>query len=272
MRYLGGKQRIKKQLVDFMLPFALKCDRIYEPFCGGCSITEELAPRARKLYFASDAHAALITMWQAVQGGWIPPRSISKEQAAWYKNNCPNDDPLTAFIGFGCSFSGVFNGGFVGRKPYHHRNNIGSRINNYGAIIQFDFTATCSGVTRRSMARMSQVKFTNCGYSDVVIEPNSFVYCDPPYAGTSGYSVGAFDHDKFWQWVRDQSTYSIVLVSEYTAPDDFKSVHQILKRRNLGTVQANGLCGRHMTLENLFATQEVAARLESITNSLQCSR
>ena len=271
MRYLGGKQQIKKQLVDFMLPFALKCERIYEPFCGGCSITEEFAPRARKPYFASDAHAALITMWQAVQGGWIPPRSVSKEQAAWYKDNGPNDDPLTAFIGFGCRYSGVFNGGFVGRKPYHHRNNIGSRINNHGAIIQFDYAASSSDVIRRSMSRMGQVKFTNCSYSDVVIEPNSFAYCDPPYAGTSGYSVGAFDHDKFWQWVREQSVHSLVLVSEYNAPSDFKSVHQISKRRNLGTVQANGLRGRHMTVEHLFATHGVAERLDVITRSLNCS-
>lgn len=272
MKYLGGKQRIKKQLVDFMLPFALRCDRIIEPFCGACAITEELAPRARKPYFASDAHAALITMWQAVQGGWIPPRSVSKEQAAWYKDNGPDNDPLTAFIGFGCRYSGVFNGGFVGRKPYHSLNNIGQRINRRGAIVQLDFTMTASNAIRHSSTKIKQVKFTNCKYDDVVIEPNSFVYCDPPYAGTSGYSVGAFDHDKFWQWVRDQSTHSLVLVSEYTAPDDFKSVHQISKRRNLGTVQSNGLCGKIMTIENLFATQEVAARLESITNSLKCSR
>ena len=59
----------------------------------------------------------------------------------------------------------------------------------------------------------------NLDYRDVPIEDGGVVYCDPPYRGVSGYVTGAFDHDAFYDWVRNAEF--PVYVSEYSMPEDF---------------------------------------------------
>lgn len=65
-----------------------------------------------------------------------------------------------------------------------------------------------------------------CGsYLDLDIPPNSIIYCDPPYAGTTKYATGAFDHEQFWNWCNDKVAEGhTVFVSEYNAPDDWQCV------------------------------------------------
>ena len=66
----------------------------------------------------------------------------------------------------------------------------------------------------------------NIDYADVPVEENSIIYCDIPYAGTSGYSA-IFNHERFWSWVRQMSQKGYrVYVSEYNAPFDFIPVWQ----------------------------------------------
>ena len=67
----------------------------------------------------------------------------------------------------------------------------------------------------------SPIEFSSLSYEQVQIKPNSIIYCDPPYKGTTGYTV-EFDHDKFWDWVRTNP--HPVYVSEYTAPQDIKVI------------------------------------------------
>ena len=38
--------------------------------------------------------------------------------------------------------------------------------------------------------------------------------------------MGKFNHDLFWNWVREQSKYNPVIVSEYEAPNDFVCIWQ----------------------------------------------
>lgn len=57
-------------------------------------------------------------------------------------------------------------------------------------------------------------------FVDLWILPKSFVYCDPPYKGKLKIN-GSFNHDLFWDWVREQSKKSTVLISELSAPNDF---------------------------------------------------
>ena len=63
--------------------------------------------------------------------------------------------------------------------------------------------------------------------SSLEIPDNSIIYCDPPYKNTTAYKTNSFDHDKFWQWVRNKTNDGhTVFVSEYTAPNDFECVWQ----------------------------------------------
>jgi hypothetical protein len=62
--------------------------------------------------------------------------------------------------------------------------------------------------------------------------PEGLTYADPPYAGTTGYSTGHFDHAAFWTWAEGRDA----LVSEETAPAHWRRLVEISKR---GTLNRN---------------------------------
>lgn len=181
----------------------------WEPFCGSCNVLSRIEAPLR---VASDAHTDLILLWQAVQQGWLPPERVSEEEYRAFRHMPPS--ALRGFIGFGCSYSGKWFGGYA-------RDKKGS---NYAAI------------SRRSIIKQAPtfegVRFFNTTYQDVDTEKllrfgRTLVYCDPPYAGsTSDYAEGRFDSEAFWDWVRALSPYAAVFVSEYNAPEDFVTVWQ----------------------------------------------
>lgn len=49
---------------------------------------------------------------------------------------------------------------------------------------------------------IKKANFSNLSYDNLEFLPGSFIYCDPPYKGTTGYNNKNFDHDKFYQWAR----------------------------------------------------------------------
>ena len=76
------------------------------------------------------------------------------------------------------------------------------------------------------------------------------IYNDSPYKSTTSYGVGNFDHDKFFDWCREQAKKNIVFVSEYEAPDDFECVWQQEVKSSLS---ANGVAGgSKVSVEKLF--------------------
>ena len=68
---------------------------------------------------------------------------------------------------------------------------------------------------------MDKTQFSSRSYEDVQIPDDALVYCDPPYINTTtdGYGEYIFNHELFYDWVREQK--ALVLVSEYNMPDDF---------------------------------------------------
>ena len=70
----------------------------------------------------------------------------------------------------------------------------------------------------QSLQSLERLKLYRKDYSDVAIPPGATVYCDPPYANTSGY-IDDFDHERFYRWLRSMEF--PVFVSEYSMPDDF---------------------------------------------------
>jgi len=210
MKYMGSKNRIAK----FILPIILK-DRksdqyMVDLFCGGANLIDKVDGNR----IANDTHPELIAMFQAVQKGWIPPDVITEEMYQDIKIT-PKDYnmALVGFTGFGASYSGKWWGGYA-------RGNSNKGLpRNYAAE------------SKRNLLKQSPniktVKFYNLDYRDVPLPPNSIIYCDPPYKGTTSYKTGKFDYDVFWQWCRDKVNEGhTVFISEYNAPDDFTSVWQ----------------------------------------------
>jgi len=93
--------------------------------------------------------------------------------------------------------------------------------------------------------QLERLSFYAKSYDEINILPNSVVYCDIPYEGTSDY--GKFDRKKFLDW--SASRKFPVYVSEYNIIDDrFKQVYSIDKRSML----KGGLKGDRNKSEKLY--------------------
>ena len=87
-----------------------------------------------------------------------------------------------------------------------------------------------------------------CGdYFDFEIPDGAVIYCDPPYKGTAEYHEGAFDHNQFWNWVREKSETNKVYISEYQAPSDFKAILEFSQNSTLAGGQ-----NKNQPTEKLF--------------------
>ena len=197
MSYFGGKHRLGKRLAEVISEFEF--GTYWEPFCGMFSVGKYL--QASRI--ASDAQPDLIHLLRAVRDGWEPPHQVSEDMYNALKNIEPC--ALRGFVGFECSYAGKFFGGYARNRT--NRNYATNAVNSLGKL--------------RPM--IQDVKFRSGNYCDLDLSAD-LIYCDPPYKNTTGYTVGNFDHSIFWQWVRDKSKQSIVLVSEYSAPGDFETI------------------------------------------------
>lgn len=231
MQYMGGKFRISKTITDIMMLSREPGQWYVEPFCGGCNVIDKITgPR-----LAADNHYWLIAMWRAVLRGWEPPGVVTEEEYQSIKAAMGQYPPeLVGFVGFGCSYGGKWWGG------YARTDKTGARSRNY------------AGEARRSIERkrplLDGVVFQCCPYWRMSVPSNSLIYCDPPYADTTGYKTGDFDHELFWQWVRNMTSLGhTVFVSEYTAPDDFYPMWE----KPVKTMLAQGKT-KH-SVEKLFA-------------------
>ena len=77
------------------------------------------------------------------------------------------------------------------------------------------------------LERLKHLHIYNASYSEILINCNSVVYCDIPYRNTHhcGYAEGKFNYEQFYDWCRDVAREDvIVMVSEYTMPEDFISI------------------------------------------------
>ena len=203
MQYLGGKAKLAKHLVSAIAEAEPDITTIAEPFCGGAWMTTELAKHYQVV--ASDAHEDLILMWQAVMDGWTPPDTVSED--LYQRAKIMDASPLRGFVGFACSFGGKWFGGYA-------RNRTGY---NYAAAAQ-------RSVLKKKVVMNNHVSFVCADYKEAYVESSDAVYCDPPYAGTTGYSVKAFDHEEFWAVMDSWTTNVPVFVSEKTAPDGWTCV------------------------------------------------
>ncbi len=98
-----------------------------------------------------------------------------------------------------------------------------------------------------SIQDVSRLNFSSVSYDQVPIKPNSIVYCDIPYGGTSDYQESrtqkpTFDREAFFKWTAAQ-TFPIY-ISEYNVSDPgFKMIYTIDKHTRLSgkgqTLNAN---------------------------------
>lgn len=210
MKYVGSKNRIAKYILPIMLAERKLGQWWVEPFVGGANIIDKVSGNR----IGNDINEYLIALLIAVRDGYVPPTYISREMYYAIKSN-PQEYPkeLVGFVGFLCSFSGTWFGGYA----FDKRRN---------------YAAEGSRHLVRQAKNLEGVIFKCGDYRELEIPEKSLIYCDPPYANTRKYKDG-FNHDIFWEWCRKQAKAGhTVFVSEYEAPDDFICVKEIKRTFN----------------------------------------
>lgn len=205
MRYLGGKSRTAKQIAGVIQP----AGPWWEPFCGGLSVSVQLAAYGPGL--VSDANAALIALYTGVREGWDPPTEATEDE--WRDaRGLPDSDPRKAFFGFGGSYCGLwFSSPAVERKRrWNRKQNYWCDDNAVGAT---------RNALLRDIPRLAACRLECADFFTREVPAVEVIYCDPPYEGTTGYAAtGAFDHARFWSRCQDLAANTRVFVSEYACP------------------------------------------------------
>jgi DNA adenine methylase len=219
LQYLGGKTRIAKQIAEQIDRVRKPGQWVWEPFCGGLSVTVALSKAGP--VWATDANPALIALHAAGRAGWLPPEVVTPAQYAAAKL-LPDSDPMKAFCGFCCSFSAKWFGGFARAK---------ATVRNYAAEGR-------AGLIRKwpAVTALACVDFLS-----VAPRPtDALIYCDPPYFNTTGYGgVKPFDSAAFCQRVALWSQFTDVFVSEYWLP-----IGQVVWQKNQVSTSNAGQSGK----------------------------
>jgi DNA adenine methylase len=239
MRYLGGKFRQRKHIVNWVKENCPDFEHYYEPFCGamwsGCAIMKNF-PDA-KFHF-NDINPFLICFWKAIQEGWNPPKNFSESEYNYYNKHRPFDDPVTAYAGFCLSFGGKFFGGFA-RDKNHRR--------------EFREEAYRSCMEKIEIIRFHNCVFSCLDFNKVNPKPGSLIYLDPPYSGRCPQSElnGKFDRDKFIKYAERKSNRNTVITTEFL---DYESERGWETIHNFGdtVVRHHSSKGKDGTEEKLY--------------------
>jgi DNA adenine methylase len=214
MRYQGSKNRIAKSI---LAKIPRKPGQVWvEPFVGGCGMMRHVEGER----IGADNNKYMIALWKAVQNGWLPPKELSREEYQAIKANPDRNPPeLVAFAGTAASFGGKWFGGYSGNEP-KPRNPQGYITGSWNGLLKY-------------RDRLSGVTFLHTDYKSLIIPPNSLIYCDPPYLGTSGYKDN-FNHNQFWLWAESQyDAGHDIYVSEFSAPAHWAPIHADIRNSSM---------------------------------------
>lgn len=221
---MGSKSRIAKDI----MPIIQKCiydnkiDTYIEPFVGGSNTIDKIYCNTK---IAMDKHKYLIALFKNLGKINQLPEFITKEHYSEVRD-CFNkhlntyEDWYIGAIGFLASYNGrFFDGGYAG-------------LVNTKAGITRNYYDEAKRNLIEQIPNLKGIKFIWDEYNSIQNGTFNYpvlIYCDPPYKDTKQYGVSKnFNHDEFWEWVREISKNKdyIVLVSECQAPEDFKCIWQ----------------------------------------------
>ena len=206
--YLGSKNRLSKHIAPIIQSYIDKgCNGYLEPFVGGANMIDKIQCDNK---IGSDVDRYVIATLQGLQNGLEPPREVSKELYDDIKNNKDNySDFLVGYIGYELSFGAKWFGGYVKRDDKKFRGDIYS----YKSCM-------------KQASLLKDITFKCCSFEEYKDIEGYVIYCDPPYAGTTPYKQPEFPYEKLYDWCRKMGEKNIVLISEYSMPDDFECIWQ----------------------------------------------
>jgi site-specific DNA-adenine methylase len=246
--YQGSKSKIAEEIAE-QIP---RGNCFVDLFCGGGAISHYMMEHNRyKSYVMNDITNSALAFRRILEKGSSDFRDwVSRED--FFKLGSSVDDTIRKMIwSFGNDQRTYIysEANEKGKKALHYAIVFGD----YSLMHELSRIAEVKGLHKRYMAARRVVKelarlqpleslerlqslerleslerlqSMESDYRSVAIPPNSVVYCDIPYARTTGYHKDkagrTFDHEAFFEWARTRSF--PVYISEYNAPSDFRCI------------------------------------------------
>lgn len=215
--YQGGKKRIGNKIYNVIcLVENNLCEEklpYFEPFVGMAGVLKYFAKDKNRSIFACDANIDLIMLWKKLQldDKWKPPLTCSKKKYEMLKTS-KKHSAERAFIGITASWGCIF------FRNYRLHYNPKKKYLKEG----------WNGLVKIK-PYIKHVKFLKATSYDNWSPENMLIYCDPPYKnnnlGTELFTK--FDSELFWEKMRIWSKNNIVIISESSAPKDFKEIWRV---------------------------------------------
>lgn len=205
-----------------------------EPFVGGANMIDKIICTNK---IGTDIHKYLIAVLQKLENGWIPPENISEELYKDVQNNKGKyPDYLVGYVGFQLSYGGKWFGGY-------RRDKIGKR----------NYSLEAYNNTIKQIPNLKGINFKCIDFRDLPLEKikGYVIYCDIPYHGTTKYKTETFPYEEFYEWVKVASVNNIVLISEYSMPEEFTCIWQ-KETKTLLDSNKNKNDDKNIRIEKLF--------------------
>jgi 16S rRNA G966 N2-methylase RsmD len=205
--YFGGKQRIAKEIVEYIHSQYPERKIFVDVFGGGGSVALYAAQSGYyDIVIYNEVNPDLVRLAQAICDGTFEMpyirETLNKDTWRW-------------------RFEYMYNEKKGKREPYQQilLSNFGynGHINKWiGKITEPQFKTMYNFAERIKHFKLDNLIITNKSYNELDIYNNAVVYCDIPYYRRKGiyeYDFKEKDYDNFYQWVRENNC--PVFVSEY---------------------------------------------------------
>jgi DNA adenine methylase len=180
MKYMGGKSSYAKDIVRIATAERKKNQAWVETMVGGGNVIVQV-PQKDGPRVGNDINWRMVALLDGLGNrGWQPPEhTITEEEYNKIKQDPDSYEPeLVAFVATGMTFGSVWLSTFA-------RDGEGKR----------DYCRETRDFALKDAPFLKGVKFYSMRYEEFtpLIPPESIVYCDPPYAGTTGYGGAKTD-------------------------------------------------------------------------------
>ena len=189
LKWAGGK----RWLVPHLEPVWKAHDtrRLVEPFCGGLAVALGLQPTCALL---NDANPHLINFYRWLQRGLLVESPLMHDKDFYYRQRARFNALIDAGKATGQEAAEIFyylnRTGYNGLCRFNRSGHFNVPFGRYKTITyRRDFTAYRDVLTDWT--------FTSGAFQDVPLQPDDFVYADPPYdVEFTQYSRHAFGWDE----------------------------------------------------------------------------
>jgi len=217
MRYMGGKYRQSKKIVELIKQREGTNFKYCEPFAGGMwSATRVIKELQPSKIILSDINKSLILLWRNLISGELTlPETVTDEIYKKYQKQQDMDDPLTAWYGIACSFGGKWYGALARQeRGYKDKYNFSAQVNSTMKKVEV-------------LRKTKNLQLFCADYWDVVKNLKGWViYLDPPYAGEKVHGFcGHFNYSLFFERVKQISKYNNVYFTCFNCPNEFTIIY-----------------------------------------------